>query len=367
MSYSFLSRSSLSSSVCLLFCWATVSGCTINNVDKTDGGTAESTGGTANESGGATASTGGNTNENGGASTSTGGTPMTAGGATTSSTGGAAGGSQGTAGATSTGSEPCSGADPGNNDRDHATPYSLGTDFVGCLQTTDDIDYYEFTTPVSPVAGGVLLISITNVGTTGNIESSTYTTSDNGEVQSDYTTGEGTSDFYWLNAASATKYQVTVHHFTSASAATPYTLKVAFTPVNDTNEPNDLRTQSTPITVGTPAHGYLYAGYSVSTGFTANAWEDWHKVTLAAGDATITLADIASDINGSVDLYDSLGASVSNDYSVSSGASVVLTQKGVTAGDYFVKVAPFTRPATRGSGSVVPQYATLPYTLTVTQ
>jgi len=364
MPHSFLSLRFSSSSVYLGFCLAAAPACTINNVDGKDGGTETvgSTGGTANANGGSSATTGGASVTSGGASAGD------TGGASTGNTGGSSpAGGQGTAGSSATGSEPCSAADPGNNDRDHATAYTLGTDFLGCLQTTDDVDYYEFTTPATPVAGGVVVVSITNVGTTGNIESTTYSTSDNGEVQSDYTSNSGTSDFYWFNGAAATKYQVTVHHFTNATAATPYTFKVAYTPVNDTNEPNDQRTQSASMTVGTPVHGYQYAGYSMSTGFAANAWEDWFKVTLSAGTATITLADLASNINGQIDFYDSLGASVADNYSTTSGASVVLNRTGVTAGDYYVRVKPFTNPSTRGSGSVVPGYAIQPYTLSVTQ
>ena len=367
MLHSFFSRSRLST-VCIGFCLATVPACTINNIDHGNdagqsdiGGADGSTGGSVAESGGSSSTGGGSStvagsNTGGGSSLAAGGTSSTAGGA--SSMGG-----QGTA----TPTDSCSDADANNNDRDHASTYVLGTEFAACLQTSSDVDYYEFTTPPSPVDGGVLVIGITSVGTAGNIDSSVYTTSDNGEVQANYSTGSGASVFYWFNATSATKYQVTVHHFTSSSTATPYTLKVAYSSVDDVNEPNDQRAQSKSMTVGTPVHGFLYAGYSVSTGFTASAWEDWYKITLAAGTATIALTDLASDVNGEIDFYDSLGASISSNYSTTSGASVVLNRTGVTAGDYYLKISPFTLPSSRGNGSVVPQYATQPYTLTVTQ
>ncbi len=356
-------------SACLGALSAVVPACTINTATSGDAGTdVQSTGGSASTGGasgsstevGGSASTGGSTNS-GGASDASGGATGAAGGSST------AGGSASTAGGAASTSESCSAADPGNNDRDHATSYTLGTLFTGCLQTSSDLDYYEFTTPASPADGGVISIGITNVGTTGNIDSTVYVTADNGELLSNYATGAGASVFYWFNAAAATKYQLVVQHFTSANAATSYNLKIAFAPVNDNFEPNDQKTQAKPITVGTPVQAFMYAGYTVSTGFATNAWEDWYKVSLVTGTAKFALTDLASDVNGEINLYDSLGASVSSNYSTTSGASVILNQSNVAAGDYYVKVSPFTTPHTNGDGSSAPQYTTQPYTLTVTQ
>jgi hypothetical protein len=105
----------------------------------------------------------------------------------------------------------------------------------------------------------------------------------------------------------------------------------------------------------------------VSTGFATNAWEDWFKVTLADGNVNVALTDLASDVNGDIELYDSLGSSITSAHSQTNGASVVLNRTGVTAGDYYVRLTPYTTPTTRGSGSVAPQYTSQPYTLMVTR
>jgi hypothetical protein len=263
------------------------------------------------------------------------------------------------------GSDPCTGADPGNEDRDHATPIVIGSDFQGCVQTQTDVDFYEYTTPDMPLAGGVVTVSLTEVSTSGGVDSTSYATSDNGAIESNYASG-GASVFYWFAAVPATKYRVDVKRF-SGTPPTSYKVKVAYTPVNDANEPNDLRTQAKPIAVGTPQNGYFFAGYANSTGLAANAWEDWFKVTLAAGSATMSLADLASDINGDVTLYDNLGVQIANTYQSTKGATVVLTKTGIVAGDHYVKLTPFNDPTPKGDGSVSGLYATQPYTLTVSQ
>jgi hypothetical protein len=175
----------------------------------------------------------------------------------------------------------------------------------------------------------------------------------------------GQSVFQWFNAKAGASFRVKVGYFTGAQQPTAYTLRVTYAGVDDKNEPNDTRTTAVPITAGKAVQGYLFAGFENATSVATAAWEDWFKVTFPAGMAAITLTDLASDINGDVILYDSLGAQVTEAYSGTTGASVVMN-RAVTAGDYYLKVIPFTRPAVSGSGSTVPAYETQPYTLTAT-
>ena len=115
---------------------------------------------------------------------------------------------------------------------------------------------------------------------------------------------------------------------------------------------------------GKAVSGYLFAGYESSTAIPDAAWEDWFKVTLPAGTASIKLTDLASDIAGQVTLYDTNGSQVASKYEGTHGASVVMSES-VTAGDYYVKVSPFAGHDVEGSGSTVPAYLSQPYTLTV--
>jgi hypothetical protein len=63
---------------------------------------------------------------------------------------------------------------------------------------------------------------------------------------------------------------------------------------------------------------------------------------------------------------DALGQRLDNKYSVTNGASVVLDTPTATAGDYYVKVTPFS-PSVELAGNVaaVPKYFTDAYTLKV--
>src|SRR4029079_10530076 len=128
-------------------------------------------------------------------------------------------------------------------------------------------DYYQVTTPASPANGGVLTVNLIDVGPDGSIFATAFVASDNGKLEENGAASNGTSAYFWFNAAAATTYHVAVKAFYPETTANPYTFKTTFTPVNDTYEPNDLRTQATPVTVGTPVQAFMYAGYTVSTGF----------------------------------------------------------------------------------------------------
>lgn len=319
------------------------------------------TGGSAGGSAGAAGSSGTAGGAGRGGSAGDGGTTNDAGG-----NGGSAGADDGGADAPSEGgADPCTAVDSGNDDFDHATPIMLGSDFQGCLQTDTDVDFYEFTTPDMPAGGGVVVVSVTGVSGGGGLDSTAYAASDNGTIENNKNSGT-TSFYYWFAAVAGAKYRIGMKHYLNM-ASTPYKLKAAFTPVNDVNEPNDARTQARPLTVAMPLNGYLFTGYANSTGLADNAWDDWFKVTLAAGSVSIALSDLASDMNGQVVLYDNLGVQSAEAHQSTSGSTVVLSKTGLVAGDYYVKVRPYLPPVPKGLGAVSPVYATQPYALTVSQ
>lgn len=260
----------------------------------------------------------------------------------------------------------CGVADPGNDTRETVTPYALGTSYRACLQTETDVDRYEITLPATPVDGGVVQISLMDVETTGNMEFTAYVVSDSGVLQSNYSTDRGANVYGWFAGAAGSKYHIAVYRHWADSKPTAYTLKTTFVPVNDTFEPNDLRTDAKPISVGTAVQGYFFAGYLESTGYRPNAWEDWYKVTLATGASTITLDPVATDVNASITLYDNLAAQVKTGYETTDGSTVVMTY-AATAGDYYLKIEPHWAETAKGNGSVIPQYVTTPYSLKVTQ
>jgi hypothetical protein len=331
-------------------------------------------GGTRSDGGSGGSSSGGlGGNGTGGASGASGASHGGSGGTSAVSTDAGSGGGEsdasigtggGDAGAAVSAGDPCGKPEKTpNDDRSHATPYVLGTEFEGCLQTSTDVDFYSYTVPSTPAQGGVIVISLTQVGVQGSLNVTTQAVADGGDIVS--ANGiNGQSVFQWFGAKAGASFRIKVNYFNSNpnQIPTPYTLLAKYTGVNDVNEPNDTQATATAITNGKAVQGYLFAGYENSTSIASAAWQDWFKVTFPAGTATITLMDIAGDINSDVTLYDSLGELVSERNTANAGASVVMSQS-VMAGDYYVRVQPFDAPSPRGTGSILPQYTMQPYTL----
>jgi hypothetical protein len=281
--------------------------------------------------------------------------------------GGGSGGSGGAAGGAGMSGDPCGAETQPNEDRDHASALDLNTDIKFCLQNKTDVDFYEFKAPAEPAQGGYFVVKVTQVGTTGGVDVIAQSAADNGNIQ-ESDGSSGVSVFFWFNAKAGATFRLSVDVYTGGASAIPYTLRVDYKGVPDDNEPNDLRAQATPMTFGTPIHGYLFAGFENSTSVADAAWEDWFKVTLDGTPVQIALTDIASDIGASVDLYDTNGVP-KDSKSETQGASVVWSPSSdltATPGDYYLKVNQYTGGYTKATGATVPAYLSQPYTLNVT-
>jgi hypothetical protein len=243
----------------------------------------------------------------------------------------------------------------------------LNTDIKFCMQNKTDVDFYEFKAPEDPAQGGYFVVKVTQIGTTGGVTVVAQSAADNGDIQ-ESSGASGVSVFFWFNAKAGATFRLSVVVYTGGASAIPYTLRVDYKGVPDDNEPNDLRTSATPMTFGTPIHGYLFAGYENSTSIADAAWEDWFKVHLDGTPVQIALTDIASDIGASVDLYDTNGVP-KDSKSETQGASVVWSPSSdltATPGDYYLKVNQYTGGYTKATGATVPAYLSQPYTLNVT-
>ena len=297
------------------------------------------------------------------------GTDADAGGGTGADSGGSTGADSGTPGVDS-GPAPqvgngCADPRPSNQTRETATPYTIGTAFKACLKTDDDMNFYSFTVPSTPAKGGYVIVYVTDVGATGNIDMIAQAVKDNGEFAHTYAASDGQSAYLYFAARAGDSYRLRIQHFASQGELA-YTLKATFTGVPDAHAPNDTQKTAAALTAGTATDGYYFAGYDVSSPPAATAWDSWYKVTLPAGTAHLELTNTPSDITASVELFDGLGQHLDNKYSATDGASVVLDTAAPAAGDYYVKVAPFSPPGTlTGTVAAVPQYFTQPYSLKV--
>src|SRR5579859_4084996 len=287
--------------------------CTITTVDSSDGGT-----GTNPTTSGTSSGSAGSTTTSSPTSTSTG-----AGGATGSGGAGGAGGAGGNVDDGGTGGsssmdggvingDPCNGGTETtpNEDRDHATPYPLNSQYQACLQSDTDVDFYQFTIPTTPAQGGYVKVSITDVGPDGNVSVHAFAAHDNGEFDSASNSTGGGSVFLWFGGKAGATFRLQVTKYLGVTKPTPYKLLAQYYGISDVNEPNDDNAHATPIMVGKAVNGYFFAGLEDSTDPAPAAWEDRFKVTLPAGDVTVALTNIASDMTGQVKLYNPLGSEI---------------------------------------------------------
>jgi hypothetical protein len=249
---------------------------------------------------------------------------------------------------------------PPNNDRDHVTPIVLGSTVRACLQTYDDVDMYAFTVPPSPTPGGVVVAKFTNVGASGNVEARFQSVDDNGTFGDAYGL-TGTNVTGWFAAIAGQKYRLQVTSFTSAMQ-TKYTLALSYVPVSDASEPNDTRQTAATIQPGTAVSGYFFSGFETST--KTKPTDNWYKVTLTAGMATIALTHVATNVEGDVALVGSDGVEISEKYDTAGGNDITL-QSVVSAADYYVHVYDFGNLPTLGHDDAVPDNFDTAYTLNV--
>lgn len=324
---------------------------------STAAGSSGASGGSESAAGGGAVGGAGGDESNGGASS--GETSAGAGGDTSAG---------GTGGATTpTGSDTCDNSDvEPNDDRNNATPYEIGSEFEGCLQSSEDVDFYEFSVPDDD-RGGVVTVRITDVGPNGDTDVALWAAADNGEFHSTGTNTEGASVFFFFNAKPGATFRLEVTNYVDLRDPNPYLLTVTYDQVPDEYEPNDTRPEAAPIEVGQAVEGYEFAGWENSTGVPEEDWYDWYAIELEPGDTSFLMDVVASDVDASIELFDPLGSEIASEGTNTEGSTVVLEYTVEEAGTYFLRLRPYVPPGTKGNTVDPPEYATTPYTLTVTQ
>jgi hypothetical protein len=252
-----------------------------------------------------------------------------------------------------------------NEDRDNATAYTFATELAACIGDRTDVDFYQFTAPAD-LTGGYVQVALTEVGD-GLLEAIVYAASDNGQIVRVYAANRGQSVLLYFSAAPGQTYRLQVKDWTGFRSAYRYTLRATYTQVEDAYEPNDSRPEAKPISIGTPIQAFLFAG-SVSGTFDPDQMQDWYQVTAAAGNLTAQVSDVPTDSMLDVYLFDGAGTQLAYAYNATKGGSVTTTRNGIADGTYYVRIRRWgTYSAPHGSGDILPDRFTRPYTLTVTQ
>lgn len=254
-----------------------------------------------------------------------------------------------------------------NDDPAHASVLPLDTAYPGCIQTAADLDYYLVTVPATSVQGGWLTITAGGVATGLRLDNLLYTAADDTQLVFQIAPNPGASASVYVAGKNGTQFLVLIDGINQNSGFGPYTITATYLDDPEAGEPNNLRSQATPITVGTPVEGKFFAGYVSGALPTTTDWEDWFSVPLAAGAYTIKLTNVAADIDPNLVFYDPSGAQLgSNVFSTTPGADLTLNQTITTAGTYYVVILPYsTLPGIVGVGTVLPMWGTQSYTLSV--
>ena len=77
------------------------------------------------------------------------------------------------------------------------------------------------------------------------------------------------------------------------------------------------------------------------TNFVVGDDQDWFKITLGTGVATIKMTNVASDYLCDVQLLDEAGQAVGEKYQVTPGADCVLDVKDLAGGSYYLNLHAF--------------------------
>ncbi len=238
--------------------------------------------------------------------------------------------------------------------------FLLGGGVNACVGTAEDVDYYEFTAP-SDNSGGYVSIEVDNVSDNGAI-SFTVESGENDVVIFDNSALDAASITGFIGVVPGEKYRVAVRNYVGFATAFKYRLKLDYTRINDSYEPNDKRDDAKAITIGTAVNAYMWKGFGEST-----KWDDWYKVTLAAGNASINVTNVPTDVAIITDLVTADGTLVVSRTSTNEGAAVTLTPTLVTAGTYYVRVGTSSYPIIESRGLTYPDSFTRAYALTISQ
>jgi len=250
-----------------------------------------------------------------------------------------------------------------NNTRDAVTQVSLGTAYEGiCLSGRDDQDWFQFTAP-NDAAGGYVKVELTNVRDT-SIAVKAYAQATNREVLSTYSATEGESVLAYFTVAPGEKYNVVVEEFTGRDVAM-FDMKVVYVAFDDAYEANQTRDAAKNIAAGATVSALLVPIAGPADATDADV-DDWYKVELPAGKASVALENIPTNMTVSYEMVSAGGTVIDSGYKATEGESLLRDAIEVpAAGTYFVRVGTFLHVTDNAGKGALPDNFSRKYTLVV--
>ena len=259
-----------------------------------------------------------------------------------------------------------------NDDIGTPTPYVIGTVVAGTMgkadATMDVDDYYEVVGPAGDPSGGYFQASVSIQVGGGAVFAQVYSGFDNGPILLADGAPAGQSTLFYWAARPGERYLVRLYEGGGVVPTFKYSFKATYTRIADAYEPNDTSDTPAVIALGTPATAYFFAGYNMASAPTPD--QDWYQVTLAAGDAHVSITSVPHDLRMQYQVYDSHFVLVPATGFVGANAGADL-DGGFTAapGVYRIAISAFSFVAgsAAGRGGMPPDSFTRPYMITVTQ
>ncbi len=247
-----------------------------------------------------------------------------------------------------------------NDEIASAYEITVGEPVTAYIYPEGDVDFFKLTTSSTPLAGGVLVFSLTSFPIRPNM---TIYNHDKSEICAHYDDTEGSNLHIWVDAKPATIYYVKVNAWIKKSSTNSYVLTVNYTDVNDSNEPdNDFANAST-INLDSTYSAYLFTGEPTNK----DDYEDYYKITTSAsGKINARLENVPTDIRPEMSIYNAVHSQIIYGYDNTYGANLtVITDDIVDAGDYYIVVKPWMTPTWHNEGDTAPNHATNPYTIKI--
>lgn len=239
----------------------------------------------------------------------------------------------------------------------------LGTLYTSvCLSGREDVDTYQFTTPAG-AAGGYAKVVLSNVrGASNSMKANAQ--GSNREIMNVSSETEGESLTGYFTVAPDEKFNVAVKRFIGWDELATYDIEIEFIAFVDAFEGNQTRDDAKSITAGTAIQAHLVALNGASMPIDEDD-DDWYKVELPAGKATVEVAEVPTNVAITYRLLNAGGTVVDTAYR-EAGESLTRTDVEIaTAGTYFVRIGAFHSPKKAGKGAAVPDNFTRKYTLKV--
>lgn len=251
----------------------------------------------------------------------------------------------------------CAFAEP-NDDYASTHALSLPASIDACAPG-NDTDYFTVVTPSGNKAGGFLKVTVDD---TDSVELLAVLEDMGGGSNQEVWSGRAlnggatTSLVGYAAAPAARRYNLFVGGAQRAGAA-KYHASIAYTPFDDTFEPNDAFGDAKTITAGTAAHA-IFPTY-IPAGFNDKVDDaDWYLAAHAAGAFTVTLSDVPSDVQAQMEAYfvpagsSSMGSTLGSATGASKGAPLTITGTLPSAGSIRIEV--------KGRAAIVKGAATPP-------